>query len=75
MNGHVGAWAPRQPQWQHWGEEAARRHDSESGPWQAALEGASVVCACADACGCDGDATERAGVEIAEDCACIVVRG
>ena len=19
LNGHVGAWAPRQPQWQHWG--------------------------------------------------------
>ncbi|KAI0640122.1 hypothetical protein C8Q77DRAFT_1084793 [Trametes polyzona] len=53
LNGHVGAWAPRQPQWQHWGEDAERMHEPDSGAEQAAAEGAAVVEECAEACECD----------------------
>lgn len=73
MNGQVGAWAPRQPQWQHWGEDAARVHDSESATEHAAAtEGAEGVDECAVACGCVEEATERAGARIADEEACMV---
>lgn len=70
LKGHDGAWAPRQPQWQHWGAEAARMQaaGSAAGHW-AAAEGAPVGCECAE------DATERAEVGLMGAVACMVDGG
>lgn len=56
LKGQVGAWAPRHPQWQHWGELADVGQGAES-----TAQGTGTAPMGADADGCDetADATER----------------
>ncbi len=71
LKGHVGAWAPRQPQWQHWGELAAVGQGVASTAYGTGVvpEGSS------DARGCDEDATEREETIAVDADACMVVVG
>ena len=56
LKGQLGAWALRQPQWQHWGELADVGQGAES-----TAQGTGTAPMGADADGCDetADATER----------------
>ena len=68
MNGQVGAWAPRQPQWQHWGELADVGQGAESTAQETGIAPVEGI----DACGCDEGATERETQMVAGADACMV---
>ena len=71
LKGHVGAWAPRQPQWQHWGELAAVGQGVAPTAYGtgAAPEGGS-----GPRCGDEG-ATEREETIATDADACMVAGG
>ena len=66
LNGHVGACAPRQPQWQHWGELAEVGQDADSTARVTGVAPREGVCGCDDE-----DATERAEQQAADADACM----
>ena len=67
-NGQFGAWSPRQPQWQHWGELADVGQGAESTAQETGIAPVEGI----DACGCDEGATERETQMVAGADACMV---
>lgn len=69
MKGQVGAWAPRQPQWQHWGELA----DVGQGAEETAEETGTAPMEGVDASGFDDDATECELQMVADADECMMI--